>query len=190
MPYKVLQDGATLQRPLGTLRGRDGNEYTETESIVYAEGDFVDDSALTDEFKERLKNGDPLASSLVEEVSDKDVKDALAESEDADENDSPPIPTTDGGDQPYWPDYADLNAATIVERMKSLTPGQVQRVKDYEATHGNGRKAIAEFEVGSGQVEAAVAGEAPSSEGEHVEAEAEGSSSSSKSSSKGSSSKK
>lgn len=79
MPY-VAEKDATLPREIARGSDPEGNEYTETESVVYPAGSVIQDDDLAPNVRERLESGDDdHLSSLVRHVSEKEAQKILAE---------------------------------------------------------------------------------------------------------------
>jgi hypothetical protein len=158
MPFEVLTDGATIPKSLGRVADRNGNEYQEHVSYVYAEGDIIADEDVSPTIQQMLEDGDGHVSQMLKKVSDSEAEKTLEQREsdeeqariDAGASSAVGKVTTAGGDQPPYIDYDQLSAREIVARMGSLSPAQVLRVKAWERGYGRGRSTILDFEPKEG----------------------------------------
>ncbi len=73
MPYKV-EDDTTLPRVLASGQDADGNEYVETESVVYRRGQVVYEDDLAPSVLDRLEEGDSHLDSLLTHVSESEAE--------------------------------------------------------------------------------------------------------------------
>lgn len=73
MPYKVEAD-TTLPRVIASGRDPEGNEYRETESASYSEGQVVYEEDLAPDIVERLEGGDEHLSNLLTHISDDEAE--------------------------------------------------------------------------------------------------------------------
>lgn len=81
MPFKVLQDGATISRLVTTRTGlKTGVEYDVVADTVYYEGDYLADDEVSPAQQEALKNGEEPISSLLEKVTKKEYEENADES--------------------------------------------------------------------------------------------------------------
>ena len=79
MPY-VAEKDVNLPRVIARGTDPEGNEFTETESVVYAQGAVIQDDDIADDVRERLESGDDdHLSSLVSHVSESEAQDLLAQ---------------------------------------------------------------------------------------------------------------
>lgn len=155
MPYEVIAEDATVPKSLGRVVDRNGNEYEENVSFVYPKGTVLDDKDVSPTIIRLYEEGDEHVRSILKETDETAAKaaerfesEAEKAREEAGEQSAVGKFTTAGGDQAPYIDYDLLSAKELVERMKVLTPGQVDRVKRWERDHGRGRTSVLEFDGG------------------------------------------
>lgn len=138
MGYEVLVEEYTAHRDVRELKDKEGNVTGRQLGLgkVYYRGEVIPDNALGQVYKDALdddeNDSNEWLSKRIKKVSgdaSEDPKKRLG------------LPFTD---------YDDMDEDDVVAAMRHLPSGLIQRIKQYEEEHGEGREKIVGYIIGFG----------------------------------------
>lgn len=138
MGYEVLVDEYTVHRDVRELKDSEGNVTGQQLGLgkVYYKGEVVPDSALGQIYKDILDDEDAESHEWLSQRLKKTEGDA---SEDPKKRLGLP-----------FADYEEMDEDDVVAAMRHLPSGLIQRIKQYEEEHGEGREKIVQYIIGFG----------------------------------------